>query len=53
MSGTVVQQETLMTAPNSVLCLVVVVVVVTFPRVRGFWENVRQFVPRLYFFCLF
>ena len=49
MSGTVVQQETLTTAPNSVLCLVVV----TFPRVRGFWETVRQFVPRLHFFCLF
>ena len=21
-----------------------------FPRVRGFWENVRQFIPRLRFF---
>ena len=29
---------------------VVVVVVVAFPRVRGFWENVRQFIPRLHFF---
>ena len=22
-------------------------------RVRGFWENVRQFIPRLSVFCLF
>ena len=42
--------------------MVVVVVVVVgggggclwlFPRVRGFWENVRQFIPRLRFFLLF
>ena len=24
-----------------------------FPRVRGFWENVRQFIPQLRFFFLF
>ena len=23
------------------------------PRVRGIWENVRQFILRLHFFCLF
>ena len=37
--------------------VVVVVVVVAlwrlFPRVRGFWENVRQFIPRLRFFFFF
>ena len=24
-----------------------------FPRVRGFWDNVRQFIPRQRFFFLF
>ena len=27
-----------------------ILVMVAFPRVRGFWENVRQFIPRLRFF---
>ena len=33
--------------------VVVVVVVVAFPRLRGLWENVRQVIPRLRFFFFF
>ena len=29
------------------------VVLVAFPRVRGFWEDGRQFIPRLCFFFFF
>ena len=33
--------------------VVVVAFFFFFPRVRGFWENVRQFIPRLRFCCCF